>query len=262
MSSSDQKYNVPGLDRALTIIELLNEKPAGLSVNEISAELKFPVNSVYRIMSTLERRNYVVKRTGESGYVLSEKLLGLATPVVGDASFIENAIPHMRALRDFTKESMLAGVMLEGEGVVLEQVEGLHNFSFKVNPGLRFPLHTAAPGKAFLAQLGLVRREEIVKGLDLRKFTDNTITSKQALLDEIETVSKLGYAVDQEEEMEGQVCVGAAVLNRNANLAGAIWLVAPSSRLPKKEIPRVGELIKEAAEKISSSLGYVFLQVA
>ena len=69
MSSAEQKYNVPGLDRALTIIELLNEKPAGLSVNEISAELKFPVNSVYRIMSTLERRNYVVKQTGETGYI-------------------------------------------------------------------------------------------------------------------------------------------------------------------------------------------------
>ena len=154
MPSAEQKYNVPGLDRALTIIELLNEKPSGLSVNEISAELNFPVNSVYRIMSTLERRNYVVKQTRETSYVLSEKLLGLATPVVGDASFIGNAIPHMRALRDLTKESMLAGVMLENEGVVLEQVEGLHNFSFKVNPGLRFPLHTAAPGKAFLAQLG------------------------------------------------------------------------------------------------------------
>ena len=42
MSSAEQKYNVPGLDRALTIIELLNEKPSGLSVNEISAELNFP----------------------------------------------------------------------------------------------------------------------------------------------------------------------------------------------------------------------------
>ena len=59
--------------------------------------------------------------------------------MVGDASFIENAIPHMRALRDVTRESTLAGVMLENEGVVLEQVEGVHNFSFKVNPGLRFP---------------------------------------------------------------------------------------------------------------------------
>jgi DNA-binding IclR family transcriptional regulator len=261
-SPTEQKYNVPGLDRALTIIELLNEKPAGLSVNEISVELKFPVNSVYRIMSTLERRNYVVKRNGESGYVLSEKLLGLATPVVGDASFIENAIPHMRALRDATKESMLAGVMLEEQGVVLEQVEGLHNFSFKVNPGLRFPLHTAAPGKAFLAHMGNGAREEIVKQLTLKKYTSNTITSKKALLEEIEVAAQLGYAVDREEEMEGQVCVGSTVLNRNAELAGAIWLVAPANRLPEKEIPRIGNLVKEAADKISLSLGCVFLQVA
>jgi DNA-binding IclR family transcriptional regulator len=261
-SSSDQKYNVPGLDRALRIIELLNERPTGLSVNEIAAELKFPVNSVYRIMSTLERRSYAVKRNGESGYVLSDKLLGLATPVVGDASFIENAIPQMRATRDITKESMLAGVLLENEGVVLEQVEGLHNFSFKVNPGLRFPLHTAAPGKAFLAHLGIPDREKIVNGLDLKKFTANTIINPQAFLEEIEQVAKLGYAVDREEEMEGQVCVGSAVLNRNAELAGAIWLVAPTSRLPEKEIPRIGNLVKEAANKISSSLGCVFLQVA
>jgi len=261
-SSSDQKYNVPGLDRALSIIELLNERPTGLSVNEISAELKFPVNSVYRIMSTLERRNYVVKRNGESGYLLSEKLLGLATPVVGDASFIENAIPAMRELRNLTKESALAGVLLKDEGVVLEQVEGLHNFSFKVNPGLRFPLHTAAPGKAFLANLGSLQREKILNGLNLQKFTPNTITDKDALRAEIDQVSKLGYAVDREEEMEGQVCIGSAVLNRNAELAGAIWLVAPSSRLPEKEIPRIGGLVKKTADKISSSLGCVFLQVA
>ena len=168
----------------------------------------------------------------------------------------------MRALRDATKESMLAGVMLEEQGVVLEQVEGLHNFSFKVNPGLRFPLHTAAPWKAFLAHFGMAQREEIVKGLNLKKFTPNTITSKKALLEEVERVAQLGYAVDREEEMEGQVCVGSAVLNRNAELAGAIWLVAPASRLPESEIPRIGLLAKETADKISTSLGCVFLRVA
>ena len=53
---TDQKYNVPGLDRALSIIELLNEKTKGLSVNEVAAILGLPVNSVYRIMTTMERR--------------------------------------------------------------------------------------------------------------------------------------------------------------------------------------------------------------
>ena len=60
-SKIDPKYNVPGLDRALSIIELLNGNPTGLSVNEISHSLKYPLNSVYRIMMTLERRHYVRK---------------------------------------------------------------------------------------------------------------------------------------------------------------------------------------------------------
>ena len=70
----DQKYNVPGVDRALSIIELLNEKTDGLSVNEVAAILKLPVNSVYRIMTTLERRKYVKKSKGGPCVILSEKL--------------------------------------------------------------------------------------------------------------------------------------------------------------------------------------------
>ena len=151
MDSEDKKYNVPGLDRALSIIELLNANPLGLSVNLIANRLNYPLNSVYRIMTTLERRKYVSKQSGESVFVLSEKLLKLATPVAGEPAFIEMALPKMRSLRDSSQETVLAGVLVGEEGVVLEQVEGLHSFSFRVNPGLRFPLHTAAPGKIFLS---------------------------------------------------------------------------------------------------------------
>ena len=212
-------------------------------------------------MSTLERRNYVGQANQERlGYVLSEKLLGLATPVVGDASFIENAIPHMRALRDLTRESMLAGVMLENEGVVLEQVEGLHNFSFKVNPGLRFPYIRRPLAKLFWLTWEK-RREEVINSLVLKKFTSKNDNFSKQLLEEVEEVAQLGYGVDREEEMEGQVCVGSAVLNRSAELAGAIWLVAPASRLPESEIPRSGVLVKETADKISTSLGCVFFEL-
>ena len=66
-----------------------------------------------------------------------------------------------------------------------------------------------------------------------QKFTSKTITSQKQLLAEVEEVARLGYAVDREEEMEGQVCVGSAVLNRNAELA-AIWLVAPRQSTARK----------------------------
>ena len=124
-SVEESRYHVPGLDRALSVIELLNNHPEGLRVNDISERLGFPINSVYRIMQTLERRAYARKNPDGSGYVLSEKFLSLATPAAGDPGFLENALPVMRRLRDLTKETVLAGVLLDDKGVVLEQVPGL-----------------------------------------------------------------------------------------------------------------------------------------
>ena len=153
MSSSAEKYNVPGLDRALSVVELLNSHANGLSVNEVAATLSLPVNSVYRIMTTLERRRYIRKKKEGTGYVLTEKLLSLATPVTGDPSFIESSMPYLYKLRDQTMESVLIGTIAGKEGIVLEQIEGLHPFSFRVKPGLRFPPAHLRSGKSVSGQL-------------------------------------------------------------------------------------------------------------
>lgn len=76
---------------------------------------------------------------------------------------------------------MLAGTIVEDEGIVLEQIDGLHNFSFKVKPGLRFPLHTSAPGKAYLASLSDEESGRIVSRLKLTRFTTKTITTQAKL---------------------------------------------------------------------------------
>jgi len=262
MTSSAEKYNVPGLDRALSILELLNSHASGLSVNEVAATLSLPVNSVYRIMTTLERRRYIKKKKDNPGYTLTEKLLGLATPVTGDPSFIESSMPYLYKLRDETQESLLIGTVVGREGIVLEQIEGLHSFSFKVKPGLRFPLHTSAPGKAYLANLSEPKRSKLIPTLGLKRFTQNTITDPKRLLEECVSIGKHGYAVDREEEMQGQVCVGAVVKNGKNNLAGAIWLVAPTNRINQEKIKEYGSLIRQATDAISTDLGYLSYKAA
>lgn len=262
ISSDDPKYNVPGLDRALSIIELLNRQPEGLSVNEISNQLKYPINSVYRIMMTLERRNFVRKQSRGSVFVLSEKFLTLSTPVAGEPAFIETALPFMRDLRDDTQETVLAGVLVGNEGVVLEQCEGLHPFSFRISTGLRFSLHTAAPGKVFLAHLEPKKRSKIINSLNLKRLTANTIVTKEGLEKEVSLAVQNGFAVDYEEEFKGQVCVGAPVLGKNASLVGSVWLVAPTSRLPKKNLLETAQKVMTATDKISQALGNQFRKVA
>ena len=84
-----------------------------------------------------------------------------------------------------------------------------------------------------------------------RRFGKRGITSRQN-----------GFAVDYEEEFKGQVCVGAPVLGKNARLVGSVWLVAPTSRLPKKNIQETAQKVMAAADKISQALGNQFRKVA
>ena len=71
----------------------------------------------------------------------------------------------------------------------------------------------------------------------------------------IEQVKKDGYGVDCDEEREGMRCIGAAVMNEKRYPVAAIWLTGPSSRIPKRDFSRLGNLCIEAAQKISKKLG-------
>ena len=169
MPSAEQKYKRARLGRALTIIELLNEKPSGLSVNEISAELNFPVNSVYRIMSTLERRKLRGQANQETQLRSFRKTSGTRNPGGRRRFLYRKRHPSRKLAADLTKESMLTGVMLGNEGVVsLEQVEGLHNFSFKVNLGLGSPYIRRPLAKHFWLSWEK-KREEVINSLVLKK---------------------------------------------------------------------------------------------
>ena len=98
-------------------------------------------------------------------------------------------------------ESVFAGVLVENEGVVLEQCEGLH-YSVSYSP-VCF-LHSSTR-KTFSGTL------EIKKSQDygwISCTTPQTITTKQDLEREVLKAAQDGYAVDYEEEFKGQVCVG------------------------------------------------------
>ena len=258
---ADTRYEVPGLARGLSVLELLSREP-GLGLSELSDRLDIPANTVYRIAKTLEGRGYLNRDPGSKGYRLTPLLFAIGSPAAtGGTSLVEAAVEPMRQLRDETGETTLAGTLIGDEGVVLEQALGTHPFVFTVSIGLRFPLHTAAPGKAMLAALPEAEFEAILSRLELRKFTSRTITRPEDLREEIAISAKRGYGLDVGEEMEGQHCVGSAIRDARGRLAGAIWCTAPAVRLPRKNFHPLGQRMASAARDISRNLGYTELGV-
>jgi DNA-binding IclR family transcriptional regulator len=256
-SSDVSKYHVPNLTRALHIMELLTEHPEGLTTTHITSLLKIPRNSVFRITSTLLENGYLVRDEESLIFQLSQKLLTMGYAALSEESLIEKSIGVMRQLRDRYMETVPLGILHGNEGVVIEEVQGTHSFRFVLEPGKRFHIHSAAPGKAIVAFLPEEEQEQLIKHAKFIKYNDRTIRDKKDYRDVLDKVRQCGYAVDHAEEIEGMHCISAPIFNRHGYPIAAIWITGPSYRIKHKDFEQIGNDIKKATYRISKSLGYV-----
>lgn len=252
----DSKYNVSNLERGLDIMELLLAHPDGLGISDISRILGVPKNGVFRIANTLAEREYLIRDENSKQFKLSKRLLSMGYHSANRSGLLENALPIMRSLRDEVLETVVMCVMAENHGVVLEQVPSLHQFRFVVDTGLRFHLHSSAPGKAIMAFLPDHELDLLMDGLELKKFTNTTITSRAGMIEELQRIRETGYALDRSEEIEGVHCVAAPVMDDKSYPIAALNVTGPSYRFHGETLNRAALLVKEAAMAISIKLGY------
>jgi DNA-binding IclR family transcriptional regulator len=254
--SKNAKYSVPNLERALKILELLSKNSAGLTTAQICEKLKYPRNSVFRITSTLQNNEYLIRNEETKEFQLTLKLLNMGYAAIGDETLIEKALPMMKELRDKIGETVPLGILHGDEGIVIEEVPGAHSFRFVLEPGKKFNLHTAAPAKAILAFLPNADLESKISKIKFEKFTDRTITNLNDYKICLDKVRNCGYAIDYAEEIEGMHCISAPIFNRKGFPIAAIWITGPSRRISSTDFDKIGEEVKKHAKSISKSFGY------
>lgn len=258
-TSDTDSFQVPAVDRALSILELLARHPEGMRMREIAEKLELPANSVFRITGLLEERGYLLREGEDMRYQLSRKLLSLGYAAIGEDKLLEHSLDVMQALRDQTQETVLIGVRTDVEGVVLEQAASTQPVKFLVDPGTHFPLHTSAPGKAIVGFLPAPERETLLKKLKYPRFTERTLDSRAKFEAELEKVAAQGYGVDRSEEIEGLHCIGAPIFNHRGYPIAAIWVTGLSFRFPESAFPKIAQLVISAAGTISRRFGHKLL---
>src|SRR6185436_14234711 len=91
----------------------------------------------------------------------------------------------------------------------------------------------------------------------LRRYTANTITTAEALQEELASIRARGYAIDDEESEVGLRCVAAPIRDHTGLVAAAISGSAPVQRMTKKNLQTTVPTVVAAAEAISRRLGYL-----
>ena len=251
----DSRYSVPNLERALVIMEFLLDQSKGMGITELTEQLKFSKNSVFRITTTLLNHGYLI-RDAQKRFRVSKKLLAMGCKTIGESHFMEFSLDIMRECRDELKETILIGTMIENQGVVMEQVLGSHPFKFSLDLGMRLPVHCAAPCKAMMAFMSLSEQKSILEHAEFTIHNENTISSASEYLEELKEVKKCGYALDRAEQLKGIHCISAPVFDQYGKPIAAIWTTGPSEHLPADRFEEFGEMMKKYAQMISYRMGY------
>jgi len=110
-------------------------------------------------------------------------------------------------------------------------------------------------GKSLLAFLGRGKKNaRLLSKLELRRFTEKTICDRDRLEAELERTVCQGYAVDEEEVVQGTRCLGAPIIGRDGTAFGAISVAGPVYRILPSRFQQLGEEVRQVADDIARIL--------
>jgi DNA-binding IclR family transcriptional regulator len=168
------------------------------------------------------------------------------------------ALPEMEKLRDDTRETVHLGILADKEIVYLEKLEGLHAIGMMSSRvGGRAPSHCTGLGKVLLAFTEPVRGKVIPDQLELKRYTDATITEPDQFANHLGKIRANGFALDKGEHEREVRCVAAPVFGQDGRTVAAISVSGPSGRIdPVEENLELINKTTQTALQISNKLGY------
>lgn len=223
----DAKHPVKATARTLEIISALKEFDwAG--VTELAERVDTSKSVVHNHLSTLEEHDYVVK--GEKGYSLGLRFLEMGGYRRNRMTLYRMGKPEVDALAEETGELVNIAVEEHGRCVYLYRSRGGQSVHLDIHAGERAAMSTTALGKSMLAFMNDDRVDRIIAEQPLPATTPHSITDPQKLREELAETRERGYAIDDEERLEGLRCI-AAPIRQDDEVLGAISVSAPTSRL-------------------------------
>ncbi|WP_136718307.1 IclR family transcriptional regulator [Halorientalis salina] len=241
------------VDRAFEIVDVLAEK-GGLRGSTVAEELDMPVSTTHDYLQALVTTGFVTKT--ENVYRTSTRFLEVGQRQRHRLDVFTAAQDELETVAQETKEHVTLMIEEGGQGVLIAIQEGSDAVSLFAYPGARMPLHATAPGKAILAYLPRERVDEILDEHGLVAVTNQTITNRDTLFEQLETIREQGYAVDDGERIAGMVCIAAPVLDKEDNVQASLCVCGPRSRIDEQRQEAIADVVRRSANVVQVNLDY------
>lgn len=223
--------NVQSVERALAILEFIDESKREWRMSAISRKLGIPKSTAHVLVLTLERAGYIERVKDSRGYTLGVKARALGRNK-RKLALAEMASPHMELLAVQTKLTVHLAVRDGNQAKYIHKANDPSSIHFDTYIGKRVNLHCTAVGKVILAHEETRFSQLFLTHQTFCRHTINTITSPADLRNTIQSVLKRGCAVDDEEEELEVRCLSVPVFSPSGQFVAALGVAGTIDQIP------------------------------
>ncbi|MDN3556542.1 DNA-binding transcriptional regulator KdgR [Halomonas maura] len=257
MATSQKPDNVAAVMKVFAILEgLAEQRDIGLS--ELSQRTFMSKSTAYRFLQTMKELGYVSQEEESEKYALTLKLFELGATALSNVDLTRLADAEMRKLSDATHEAIHLGVLDDDPRQIMyiHKYNSQYNLCMQSRIGRRNPVYSTAMGKTLLAWMEPARARQVLESVDFVPHTQHTLTSVEAVMDELPAIRAEGVAEDREEAELGVRCLSVPVFDRFGQAVAALSLSFPVVRYDDQKRAEYVRQLHQAGERISEGLGF------
>jgi IclR family KDG regulon transcriptional repressor len=243
-------YEAPAVKKAFQIINLIAKRDKCLTLSDLSRELGISKSTVQGLIGALEGIGVVDRNAQTRRYTLGLALFELARTVYARIDLREVARPIMEDLMRSTRQTVFLGIRSGDHASIVDIVESTQDLKITAHIGTRLPLLVGATGKIFMASMADQEADKLIRTVGLRRNTEKSIIDPKRYMEEIRKARACGYALDDEEYLQGVRAVAASIHAQGQPIS-AIWVVGFTQTMKVEKMTMVAAETKLAAETIS-----------
>jgi IclR family acetate operon transcriptional repressor len=241
------------MGKAFTILEAVANARQPMTMAEIVRACGLTKPTAHRITTMLVEMGFLEKEALKRGLIEGPRLIALSLSTLTAAAPRSHRHAILRSVSDKTGETCNFGVLSGSEVIYLDRVEAKWPLGLRFEAGSRVPAHCTAIGKLLLALLPPQERAAALTSMPLTRYTSRTLTNPDTLREALERIARTHVGTDDQEFIDGVVCVSVPVVTGKGHVVGGIAVSAPEARVTLQDLMKFVPTMQEAAEKLSST---------
>jgi DNA-binding IclR family transcriptional regulator len=244
------------LERGLRIIEATAAVGGSATLSEIARKTALPRSTTHHLLRALVAFGYLIQDGDARPYRLAPKLFRLTGRTWTGEQLAEISTSFLDDLSRRTGEGTSLAILRDGVVRIVAKRDPEGPVRVVQEIGATRPIHCTAVGKALAAWLPAEELDGLVARTVFEQKTARTITTPVAFGRELARIRATGFAIDNEEHIEGIRCIATPVRDHSGGVCASLCIVGPKSRLPQWRLMEFRKPLAATATDLSAQLGY------